>query len=251
MLAFAADGGYYQSMAQFLEQMFGKVLKPGLGERNSLHKALLVGAHRFSGESFNNCCIDGLLRGWPALTPAFGFTEEETAEVLRAAGLSERLEDVRRWYGGYRSGKRDLYWPADVMRLASEVQAGKVAADFALPNYAAHDVLPSAVIRKIPMLGWMDRDAVIALADNRPAWVHLDDSVYGNDLATKYGANLWTLLVQTGLLSVTAERPGRVWRYDYEVRFSNLSTKAVLDKAMVKPFIDDIPEDILAELCGS
>ena len=192
-------------MAQFLEQMFGKVLKPGLGERNSLHKALLVGAHRFSGESFNNCCIDGLLRGWPA----------------------------------------------DVMRLASEVQAGKVAADSALPNYAAHDVLPSAVIRKIPMLGWMDRDAVIALADNRPAWVHLDDSVYGNDLATKYGANLWTLLVQTGLLSVRAERPGRVWRYDYEVRFSNLSTKAVLDKAMVKPFIDDIPEDILAELCGS
>ena len=140
------------------------VLKPGLGERNSLHKALLVGAHRFSGESFNNCCIDGLLRGWPTLTPAFGFTEEETTEVLRAAGLSERLEDVRRWYGGYRSGKRDLYRPADVMRLASEVQAGKVAADSALPNYAAHDVLPSAVIRKIPMLGWMDRDAVIALA---------------------------------------------------------------------------------------
>ena len=192
MLASAADGGYYQSMAQFLEQMFGMVLKPGLGERNSLHKALLVGAHRFSGESFNNCCIDGLLRGWPTLTPAFGFTEEETAEVLRAAGLSERLEDVRRWYGGYRSGKRDLYRPADVMRLASEVQAGKVAADSALPNYAAHDVLPSAVIRKIPMLGWMDRDAVIALADNRPAWVHLDDSVYGNDLATKYGAYLWT-----------------------------------------------------------
>ena len=57
--------------------------------------------------------------------------------------------------------------------------------------------------------------------------------------------------MQTGLLSVTAERPGRVWRYDYEVRFSNLSTKAVLDKAMVKPFIDDIPEDILAELYGS
>ena len=57
--------------------------------------------------------------------------------------------------------------------------------------------------------------------------------------------------MQTGLLSVTADRPGRVWRYDYEVRFSNLSTKAVLDKAMVKPFINAIPEDILADLRGS
>lgn len=75
-----------------------------------------------------------------------------------------------------------------------------------------------------------------ALANDRSAWVHLEDSVYGNDLATQYGASLGMLLVQTGLLSVAARREGRVWQFEYEVRFSNRVAKAVLDDCLVNPW---------------
>lgn len=64
----------------------------------------------------------------------------------------------------------------------------------------------------------------------------LEDSIYGNDLGTKYGASLWTLLVQTRLLSVATRREGRMWRFEYEVRFSNRAAKAVLDDCLVNPW---------------
>lgn len=235
-LASAAQGGYYKEMAGFLESMFGVVLKPGLGARNSLCKAFLTGTHRFSEESFNNCCINGLLSDWPMLNQAFGLTEEETAAVLRAAGLTARADNVRQWYGGFRCGSCDLYRPADVMRLAFEAQSGNVPPAGDLPNYFSREALPSAVARKLSTIGWEDQEAMTALANDQPAWVHLEDSVYGNDLATKYGASLWTLLVQTGLLSVAARREGRVWRFEYEVRFSNRAAKAVLDDCLVNPW---------------
>lgn len=82
-----------------------------------------------------------------------------------------------------------------------------------------------------------------ALAANQSAWVHLEDSVYGNDLATKYGASLWTLLVQTGLLSVSARREGCVWRFEYEVGFLNRSAKAVVDECLVNPW-RQVQEDL-------
>lgn len=165
------------------------------------------------------------------LNQAFGVTEEETAAVLRAAGLTVRADNVRQWYGGFRCGSCDLYRPVDVMRLAFEAQSGNVPPAGDLPNYFSREALPSAVVRKLSTIGWEDQEAMTALANDQPAWVHLEDSVYGNDLATKYGASLWALLVQTGLLSVAARREGRVWRFEYEVRFSNRAAKAVLETA--------------------
>lgn len=123
-----------------------------------------------------------------------------------------------------------------MLRLAVEAQSGNVPPAGDLPNYLSREALPSAVVRKLSTIGWEDREAMTALANDRPAWVHLEDSVYGNDLATKYGASLWTLLVQTGLLSVAARREGRVWRFEYEVRFSNRAAKAVLDDCLVNPW---------------
>ena len=41
----------------------------------------------------------------------FGFTEAEVQDSCEMFGLSDRFEEVKRWYNGYRFGGLDMYNP--------------------------------------------------------------------------------------------------------------------------------------------
>ncbi len=72
-------------------------------------------ANEFSG--LNNVSIHSIFSE-PG-DECFGFTESEVETLLRDSGVSERMEEARMLYGGYRIGERTMFCPRDIMSYAS------------------------------------------------------------------------------------------------------------------------------------
>ena len=56
---------------------------------------------------------------------SFGFTEEEVFAALDEFGLSERKKDVKKWYDGFRFGRRsDIYNPWSIINYLDKRKLG-------------------------------------------------------------------------------------------------------------------------------
>ena len=51
----------------------------------------------------------------------FGFTQQEVSQALEEFGLSERMEEVKFWYDGFRFGAiKDIYNPWSILNFLRE-----------------------------------------------------------------------------------------------------------------------------------
>lgn len=107
--------GFYDEMIDLIRGVLSSALKDNL----KLRKAILTGCLRVvKGSIFtglNNFATHGISDD--SLAEAFGFTEEETAKVLRDFGLTQCADGVKAHYDGYRFGQSDIYCPWDLMRF--------------------------------------------------------------------------------------------------------------------------------------
>lgn len=112
----ANSGGYYDKIRCFLSVMFSSALKGN----DALEKALLTGIQRMAKENIfsglNNLAVYTVKD--PEYASYFGFTEEETREILRYYGL-ELTPEVKRMYDGYQIGGIELYNPWSITYYAS------------------------------------------------------------------------------------------------------------------------------------
>lgn len=110
-LARASARGFYKEMNDALHRILNAADGP------ELRKAVLMGRSCLSPEGsptgYNNFVPHPASAG--DFPEAFGFTEAETEQLLARHGLSERLEEVRECFGGYRAGETELYSPEGVM----------------------------------------------------------------------------------------------------------------------------------------
>lgn len=94
--------GYYDEIINFFRGFLGA----GLKDNAYVFKAVLTGILRVAQENLfsglNNLVVYSLLN--PNYGAYFGFTEEEVENLLKAANLSDQLDEVKRWYNGYRAG---------------------------------------------------------------------------------------------------------------------------------------------------
>ena len=109
----AFQHGYYKQMVSLTRGLFGKVLK----SNDFLQFAVLTGCLRVSKESIftglNNFKVLSITD--IQFDEQFGFTEEEVKILLKSYGLESHLEEVKKWYDGYRFGDADIYCPWDVI----------------------------------------------------------------------------------------------------------------------------------------
>ena len=86
-------------MIKFIRSLFESALKTN----PYLEKSVITGCLRISKESIftglNNLETDSVLH--TRFGDSFGFTQEEVEELLAYYGLSEQLEEVKKWYDGY------------------------------------------------------------------------------------------------------------------------------------------------------
>lgn len=111
----ALISGFYQEIRPVFSVMLGSLLKGNA----SLESAFLTGIQRVAKENIfsglNNlavCTVNS-----PEYADCFGFTEQETQELLEACGL-QLDEQVRKMYDGYRFGDFHIYNPWSVTNYA-------------------------------------------------------------------------------------------------------------------------------------
>ncbi len=106
--------GYWEELADFTRSLFNATFKTN----PYLERAVMTGITRVSRESMfsdlNN--LEVVTVTADKYEDSFGFSEEETFAALDEFGLSDRKEEVKRWYDGFTFGKRsDIYNPWSVI----------------------------------------------------------------------------------------------------------------------------------------
>ena len=109
----------------FLSNLYSDILK---GNKD-VQMAYITGVSRVMHQGFfsglNNMIINDAFSTMSG--ERFGFTESEVRELLGYYGASDKFEEVREWYDGYRFGGVDVYNPFSVM---SYIRCGFVPSDY-------------------------------------------------------------------------------------------------------------------------
>lgn len=110
---YAYDYGFYDPTILFFKQFFGESLKTN----PNIQLAVLTGILQIAKESLfsglNNLVTNTVLS--KNMDEGFGFTEEETKDILKYYGIKNQFEEVSSWYGGYRFGDKTIFNPLFVL----------------------------------------------------------------------------------------------------------------------------------------
>jgi hypothetical protein len=111
----ALENGYKNQVIPFFAKLYSYSLKGN----KYLDRAVLTGIQRVIKESIfsnlNNVSVFTVLD--PFYEKFFGFTDQETEEILHYYGLT-LTDDVRQWYDGYLFGGTQIYNPWSVLNYA-------------------------------------------------------------------------------------------------------------------------------------
>lgn len=127
----------------------------------------------------------------------FGFTDEETEELLKNAGLEDRLELVRQWYDGYHFGDMDIYCPWDVLNYVDKA----ISQGLRKPENFWEHTSGNTIIRQFLMRTEFD---VTEKFETLLAGGYIKEEISENltyDSLTSSEDNLWSLLYMTGYLT--------------------------------------------------
>ena len=111
--------GYYNDAVEFIRGFYSSTIK----DNAHLKKGVLTGVSRIAKESIfsglNNLSVCTVMDD--EFSDSFGFTEEETEKILNDFEIKENLQDVKKWYDGYKIGSFDgIYNPWSILNYAKK-----------------------------------------------------------------------------------------------------------------------------------
>lgn len=106
----AYQNNYYEEMVEFLRNVFSSALKTN----DALEKGVMTGCLRISKESI----FTGLNN---ISSEFFGFTELEVKQLLKDYNLSEKMDEVKKWYDGYQFGNKEIYNPWSTLMYVKNI----------------------------------------------------------------------------------------------------------------------------------
>ena len=142
------------------------------------------------------------------MTDRFGFTEEETVEILEHFGIysPEDKEIVDEWYGGYRVGKyQNLYNPWSVINYIDQRLSGATPQEAAQPfwiNTSSNDIVKQQ-IEKNPQI----KSELDVLLERKETLQSVDPWLSLRELE-EVPEGVWTLFVSGGYLTATRQERG-------------------------------------------
>ena len=105
---------FYEQMIVFMRALLVNVFKTN----PYLHKGIMTGITRVSKESIfsglNNIAVDTILDN--KYSRYFGFTQQETDEMLSFYGMDDKKAEVAEWYNGYIFGETEIYNPWSLLK---------------------------------------------------------------------------------------------------------------------------------------
>ncbi len=108
--------GFYNKIVEFIRSLFNNALKTN----DNVKFAIMTGVLRVSKESIfsdlNNVDVYSVIDS--EFSQYFGFTEQETEQILKQSNL-ELTSEVKKMYDGYVFGDTEIYNPWSVIKYAS------------------------------------------------------------------------------------------------------------------------------------
>ena len=191
--------GFYERMINLIRSLFESALKTN----DNLEFAVITGCLRISKESIftglNNLNVISITNHHFA--EHFGFTQKETAQLLKDYDLEENAETVRDWYDGYQFGETAVYNPWSVINYVNSCYQDKHP--FAKPYWP--NTSSNSIVRKLiehaDITAKEEIERLIA-GDDIEKPIH-EDMTYDDIDSTQN--NLWNFLLFTGYLKINRE----------------------------------------------
>ena len=183
--------GYWQEIVDFMRALFNSTFKT----HPFLERAIMTGITRVSKESIfsdlNNLTV--VTSTSEAYAESFGFTEQEVFAALDEYGMSDKKDDVKRWYDGFTFGKkRDIYNPWSILNY---LKNGKLTTYWA--NTSSNSLVGKLVREGSRELKMTMED----LLDGSSLRTRIDEQIVFNQLNDDESA-IWSLLLASGYLKV-------------------------------------------------
>ena len=191
---YAATHGFGEEALQFFRNFLSGAMKDGKHCRLGVITGILRVAKEGVLSGLNNPEVWSVFDS--DYSDCFGFTEDEVKDLLSACGHSEKIDEAKDWYDGYRFGPSEIYNPWSVLNYA---RRGFEPKAYWLDT-SSNDLVGDVLSRLSPEM----RDTVANLFEKKMgvATVSPDLGPYG--LIQDNEEILWSLLVHTGYLKVTA-----------------------------------------------
>ncbi len=211
-------GGYWNEMLSFIRSFFNSTFKTN----PYLERALMTGITRVSKESMfsdlNNLRIVSTTS--EIYETYFGFTEKEVFNALEEAGLSDKKEEIKRWYDGFTFGThKDIYNPWSITNFIKERKLKTYWVDTSSNGLADKLIRGGSSEIKKSMEKLLNGESII---------VEIDEQIVFNQLDNNENA-IWSLLLACGYLKVenseTCDINGK-----YELKFTNLEVNVMFQK---------------------
>ncbi len=182
---------YYEKIITFMQGFLGNVYK---GNDTNLKKGLLTGVLRVGRESifseWNNFDVYGITV--PYFSDSFGFTKKETEEILTYFDLKSQINNVKKWYDGYKFGNLDnIFNPWSIVNYIAKEKAG-------FKPYWVNSGDYSLIKSRIIELGVKDK--IKDLIEGKTIDKELKENFVFQDFETD-NELLWTLLTDNGYLT--------------------------------------------------
>ena len=212
----AFDKGYYDRMIGFMRNFMSLVFK----DNTDIFRGVITGILRVSKESIfsglNNIDVDTILE-LPMCT-SFGFTQEETDQMLTDYLLDAQKDEVKNWYNGYLFGDQTVYNPWSVL---SFINKGGVLAPYWVNT--GSDVLLRHLLADGPS---QIRMGVESLIQGEPIRSVINDKLAFPDLLSE-AANIWSFMLFSGYLKATDPVKNNDDLMEYTLQVPNREVRTV------------------------
>ena len=192
--------GFYDQMIDFIRSLFESVLKTN----DNLEFAVVTGCLRVGRESIftglNNLEINSVFND--NFAEYFGFTQSDVEAMLAYYGVSEKIDEVRRWYDGYLFGQTEVYNPWSVTNYVKTVVMNAVA----YPRPYWSNTSSNSIIRELVDLADEQAKAEIErLISGEPIEKPVHEEITYEDIYRSQDY-LWNFLFFTGYLKMVTQR---------------------------------------------
>ncbi len=203
--------GYWEELLSFIRNLFNAAFKTN----PHLERALMTGITRVSRESvfsdLNNLKV--ITTTSEEYADSFGFTETEVFAALDEFGMSDRKQEVKRWYDGFTFGKQtDIYNPWSIINYLDTKRLGV---------YWANSSSNSLVGKLIREGNKEVKQQFETLMRGEALQVELDEQIVYGELHTKRNS-VWSLLLASGYLkTLQVEFTEETGRWIYSLALTN------------------------------
>lgn len=215
----ARIGGFYEEIHTFISGLYASALKGNA----CLKQGILTGIQRIAKENIfsglNNLIVESVVDS--DFNEYFGFTEEETSDLLQSHGLQLVIE-VKEMYNGYNFGGKAIYNPWSILNY---IKAKKLNAYWV--NTASNGMIKKLILEHKNQPEF--KEGFETLLINGIADVRLD--MTASYLEEPQVATLWALLLNAGYITLDqiSYSIGRV-----TIRIPNKEVKEAFRNVMVE-----------------